>query len=65
MAKMKDDPRASALACLAEIERLTLKIHTEAERLVDGAEHGRDKWGCVGSLGRLVQVLREAAGEEG
>lgn len=59
-----NDPHAMALACLAEIERLTAKIHEQAEAHVDGAA-STAPWGHVGDLGRLVQGLRELAREEG
>ena len=61
-----NDSAAAAAAHHIELERLLAKIHDDSLRLLAMAEtQGADRWGAVGSLGHIREVLAELAGERG
>ena len=60
----RDDKEAQAIDRLNEVERLLGRIREEALRLAHKALDV-DGWPAVGSLGHIVDVLAELAGERG
>jgi len=62
----QNDPAAQATVHHDEITRLLGRIRDDAMRLLAQAEtRGADRWGAVGSLGHIHEVLAELAGERG